>query len=141
MAKGVFKFEGGKARPIDYDAFLIASKYAGKDVFVTVTRPRNILHHRKFFALLNLLWETTPCGEIYPSRDGLRKAMTMAAGYVETIPTKKGPREIPKSLAFEKMDQDEFNDLYAACIRLVLTEILPHLTKTDLEAELLEFAA
>ena len=133
MAKGVFRSVAGKLVPVDLDSSRIVASYAGKAVFVTVTRPRNLQHHRKFFALLNLLWETTSCGEIYPSRDALRWAMTMAAGYFEIVPTKDGPVKVPKSLAFEKMDQTEFNDLYAACIKLVLTEILPHLTETDLE--------
>jgi len=141
MAKGFFRSVGGKLVPDDQDAAALCAKYSGKIVLAGVTRPRNLKHLRKFFALVNLLWETTICGEKYPSKEALRWALTMAAGYVEIIPTKNGPREVPKSISFENMNQDDFNDLYAACIKLVLTEILPHLTEKDLESELLEFAA
>ena len=141
MAKGVFRSVAGKLVPVDQDAVVLCARYSGKEVLAGVTRPRNLRHLKKFFALINLLWETTVCGEKYPSKEALRWALTMAAGYVEIIPTRNGPREVPKSIAFENMNQDDFDDLYAACIKLVLTEILPDVTEKDLENELLEFAA
>jgi len=141
MTKGVFRSLNGRLVPMDHDARTICEKNAGKEVMVSVSRPRNLQHHKKFFALLNLLWETTPCGEQYPSRDALRHALTMEAGFFEVIPTRHGPRAIPKSISFENMDQDEFSRLYDASVRLVLERILPDMTEEDLAQELLEFAA
>lgn len=141
MAKGVFRSVAGKLVPVDHDGVMLCAKYAGKDVLAGITRPRNLKHHMKFFALLNLLWENTVCGERYPSREALRYALTMAVGYVEVIPTRKGEKEVPKSLSFESMDQTEFSEFYDAVVRLVIKEVLPNLTEKDLEQELLEFAA
>lgn len=139
--KSVFRSDGAKLIPTDTDGAEFCSKHTGKDLMVEVKMARNPGHHRKFFALLNLLWRRTECGEKYPSRNALRYALTMAAGYTEVVPTRKGEVLVPKSLAFESMDQTEFNELYDACVSLIIKEILPHMSEEDLRRELLEFAA
>ena len=141
MAKAVFRSVAGKLVPTAHEGVMMCSKYAGKDVMVKITRPRNLKYHNKFFALRDLLWERTQCGEIYPSPEALRHAMIIGAGYFEIIPTKAGPQKVPQSMSFENMEQDKFDTLFAAVKKIVLTEILPHMTEKDLESELLEFAA
>ena len=141
MAKGVFRSVAGKLVPVAHEGVMMCAKYAGKDVMVKITRPRHLGQHNRFFALRDLLWERTVCGEIYPSPEALRHAMIIGAGYYEIIPTKAGPQKVPKSMSFENMDDTEFDPLFAAVKKIVLKEILPHLTEKDLESELLEFAA
>ena len=141
MAKGVFRSVAGKLVPQAHEGVMMCAKYAGKNVMVKVTRPRNLGNHNRFFALRDLLWERTACGEIYPSPEALRSAMIIGAGYYEIMPTKEGPQKVAKSISFENMDDTEFNPLFDAVKKIVLKEILPYLTEKDLESELLEFAA
>ena len=141
MAKAVFRSIAGKLVPTAHEGVMMCAKYAGKDVMVKTSRPRHLGQHNRFFALRDLLWERTQCGEIYPSPEALRHAMIIGAGYFEIIPTKEGPLKVAQSMAFENMDQDKFDTLFDAVKKIVLTEILPDLTEKDLESELLEFAA
>ena len=107
----------------------------GELVSIEVRRPRNVYHHRKFFALLNIVFENQ---EKYQTVEQLLTMFKIATGHCETMETPKGTIYIPKSIAFHKMDQDEFSLFWDKCIKLVVTRILPGITKEDLERELLE---
>jgi hypothetical protein len=139
--KSVFRSDGAKLIPLDQDGLDFCAKNSGREIMMEGKAARNPGHHKKFFALMNLLWTRTICGEAYASREQMRKAIFLAAGVTEIIPTRKGDVEVPRSLAFESMDQTEFDQVYNACIAVIIKEILPHMTDDDLRHELLEFAA
>lgn len=90
----------------------------GDDLRAEVTKPRNAKHHRKAFILLQVVFPHTD----YPSIEALRLAMTVGAGFVETIinPMTGEVALTPKSWRFDKMDQDEFVSLYRALIGVAL---------------------
>ena len=92
-------------------------------------------HHRKFFALLNVVFENQ---EKYESVEQLLTIFKIGTGHYETMVMKDGVAYIPKSIAFQKMDQDEFSVFWDKCIKLIVTRILPGITKEDLEREILE---
>ena len=81
----------------------------GQTYEVSVKKYRNIRFHRKFYGLLNKLYDA-----VHPEYDidTLRKIFTMRAGFYDRVVTKKGETYLPKSIAFEKMDEIEFNDFY-----------------------------
>lgn len=104
---------------------------------------RNPRFHQKYFALINAAWELLP----QRKKDGLRtcenfrKYIEVAAGHCETFysPQRKEWVEIPKSIAFDKMDEAEFSDLYNR-VRFVIDTILaPVITKEQFENILLHF--
>ena len=71
--------------PSDYDKK--RELKLGETYEADIKRPRNIGHHKKFFALINLGWENTSLElpfEVY------RKYIIMKAGYVVTYKTPKG---------------------------------------------------
>ena len=103
-----------------------------------ISRPRNVQHHRKFFALLNLVFENQ---EKYVSPNELLAAVKIAVGHVDVIDVGGCPYRIPKSIAFHKMDQTEFDRFYASVVDVVLKHFLPGVTRDELRQELLEFAA
>lgn len=90
----------------------------GEVVRCDVKKPRNIGLHRKAFILLRVVFDATN----YPSMEALRNAMTVGAGYVETVinPLTGEAAMVPRSWAFEKMDETEFRGLYNAMIGVAL---------------------
>lgn len=141
MARGVFRSVAGNLAPVDLAARTIALKHTGKDMFVSVTRPRNLRHHNKMYKLFDLLWTATGMSEHFVSEDTMIGAIKIKIGHCDEVRMKSGVVFVPRSWAFHNMDQDEFDPIYAAVVRLVLTDILPNLNESDLEQELLEFAA
>lgn len=96
----------------DYDA---AKKIkAGKEVECEVKQPRNYKFHKKFFVLVNLLFQNQ---ERYSNMEHLRKDLTIAAGYYEVRYNLEGVEIYePKSISFANMDDLEFNDFYSAVV-------------------------
>ena len=83
------------------------------------TKQRNIKFHRKFFALLNMIFENQ---ELYSNIDELRYDLTVEAGYY-TIKTNFITGEMtrsPKSISFDKMDDLEFSEFYNSFIDAVI---------------------
>lgn len=80
---------------------------------------RNIKFHRKFFALLNMLFQNQ---EIYNNIEHLRKDLTIDAGYYESRPNLYGEEiKEAKSISFANMGEDEFNEYYNAVLDCIVT--------------------
>lgn len=105
----------------------------GEVVRIKFFSSRNIRHHRLFFGLLGLVFANQ---DKYLSLEGLRFAVTIQAGYVEEIKL-KGDSVIlkPKSIAFARMSQVEFNAFYDAAL-LAIPVLLPQFEGVDLRVEL-----
>lgn len=85
-----------------------------------ITQPRNIGFHRKFFALINMVYQNQ---EHYNNSDDLRADLIVSAGFYEKRVSFFGEEILkPKSISFAKMKQDEFDELYSR----VLDEIVTH---------------
>jgi hypothetical protein len=85
-----------------------------------ISRPRNVDHHRKFFALLDIAFNNQ---ERYKNPEHLRKVYTLKAGFYEVVETDKGDVYLPDSISFAKMDQDEFQDFYNKFLDVVVKEL------------------
>lgn len=103
--------------------------------------PRNKKFHRKFFALLNFLYEhwepshgrkrlTYKGVPIEKNFEQFRKDMIILAGFGK--PTyelgRNGRVKVhmdAKSIAFDKMSEDEFEKLYRAVIDMAIKQFLP----------------
>lgn len=90
-------------------------------------RPRNGQHHRKFFALLHLIAENS---EVYDTTEKALVAVKLVTGYADPfIDPKTGELvQLPRSIAYDAMDQDEFDAFYSSAVDGVLKHILPHIT-------------
>lgn len=82
------------------------------------SKPRNLKFHKKFFALINLVYENQ---EVYSNIEHLRKDLTVEAGFYDIRHDLHGVevRE-PKSISFAKMDDNEFSELYNRFIDVVV---------------------
>lgn len=96
------------------------------------SKPRDIVRHRKYFALLNLTFENQ---DKFDSIEHLRAWVQIKAGHVELI---EGVY-LPKSIAFSEMDEVEFLELYNGVINVILREVIPGMDRGDLEREIIAF--
>lgn len=130
----------GALRPIDaVGEQVLADIPPGEIVRVTIRRPRNVQHHRKFFALLNAIY---PHQDLYPSEETLLAAIKVALGYGESVKLPDGRTIIvPSSISFAKMDQRAFEGFYDRALTLILTKILPGVDRADLEREVTDILA
>lgn len=124
----------------------------GDYIIVSFHKPRNVQHHRKFFALINVVF---PHQETWATIDTFREALLVAAGYSEPVEAMvdiekinengeiivtgkvKGIYHKAKSINFATLDQAAFEQVYNACVRVILTRILP-VSEKELEAQVLE---
>lgn len=98
--------------------------------------PRNINHHRKFFALLNVVYPNQ--SEACTSEDFLDN-IKIGIGHCTWKEislqgfTVKYPK--PKSISFEKMGQPEFNVFYDKAMDYIVQKVIPGADRADLERE------
>ena len=108
----------------------------GDIVSAVIKRPRNPKHHRKLFAMLQIVWESSAVQDRYPKLENLLDAIKDATGHVETFRKVNG--EVltkPKSINFESMDQAAFEEFYAQAVEIIVQYIVPHLNRDDLARE------
>ena len=85
---------------------------------ITYTKKRNIKFHRKFFALMNMIFDNQ---EKYNSIEHLRKDLIIAAGYYDTRFNFEGVEILEaKSMSFSSMDEIEFSELYNRIIDVIV---------------------
>lgn len=105
----------------------------GELVNVKVTRMRDGRRHRKFFAMLRVafdMWSPEPVEHpagsgnyIVPEKspEVFRNWATVKAGYYDVVGLPDGGvKAVPKSIAFDKMEEDEFQQLYSNVLDILL---------------------
>lgn len=106
----------GGLRPCD-DAGIDALRKikVGEVVQCEITRPRNLAHHRKFWALLNVFWQAT--GD-WSSTYGVLIELKVRLGHVQEVLLRDTGElvRVPKSISFAQMDQGAFDVFYERCI-------------------------
>ena len=123
----------GKLETID-EAGEECMRHIKGDVMVEVKQPRNIQHHRLYFALLGKLFANQ---ERYKTLDEMAAALKVACGICQTFVLKNGEKVyIPGSISFAKMQQPEFDEFYSNAIEVVCKHFLPGVKSEDLKAEI-----
>jgi hypothetical protein len=107
----------------------------GEIISVEVKRPRNLMFHRKFFAMLHIILQNQ---EYYKSIDDLVDVCKLRTGHCRTIATKEGDVQVPSSISFAAMDDTNFADFYDRACNWVVTEVIPGLQRHHLDAEVEE---
>jgi hypothetical protein len=102
-----FVKKDGKLVPADFAADeLLAEIPEGKEVVITIRRPRSPLHHRWFFACLRKVCEAT--GR-WHDEDELLDAVKLATGHVRRVQRLDGEVLIlPRSINFASMPEGPF---------------------------------
>jgi len=83
-----------------------------------IKKPRNYQFHKKFFALLNMIYQNQ---ERYNNIDHLRNDLTIEAGFYTLRQNLKG-EEIYEadSISFSKMNEEKFEDYYSKCLDVIV---------------------
>lgn len=112
----------------------IARLEPGEIINVEASIPRNPRFHRKFFALLNVgfdAWEPSRKHKTYKGRpveknfEAFREEVTILAGYYEqTFDIHGRMRLRARSIAFARMEEPEFEELYSAVANVLLQHVL-----------------
>lgn len=107
----------------------------GEVYFCEIKKPRNLLFHKKFFALISLGHENT---KLDMPLEAYRAYVTMKAGWVDVFETRGGKKmALPKSISFANMDDDEFAKLYLSVIHVIGKDV--GLDNETIEKELSNF--
>lgn len=107
----------------------------GETVRAQITRPRNAGHHRKFFALMKVVFDNQ---SRYPTLKHLVDAIKLAIGHCDERKVDGKDIVVLRSISFAKLDQSGFEQFYDRVLDLVLTKILPHVARSDIEARVLD---
>lgn len=136
LAKGL----GCSLHPADPESEAEIGKLGRGEVLrFTARRPRNLGHHRKFFALLQLVFDNQ---ELYADREELRRALLIEAGHFDDVRLLDGATvRTAKSISFSAMDQAAFEAVYDSVLAVVLTKLLPGIGREELEQEVEAFAS
>lgn len=106
-------------------------------VKIQLSIPRNVRHHRMFFALINIVWQAQREPRMFPTRESLLDAIKIATGHVREVRDLQGRAHIvPDSISFGRMDNIQFREWFDAAVRVILERILPGVEKKDLEQQI-----
>lgn len=139
MPKLVLRKHLGSLRPADEQSEDWLRKIANGDlVMAEIRKPRNIQHHRKLWALLKLVCDNMD-QPITPEM--LLGIIKLRTGYCDVVQTRKGDVVMPKSIAFESMDQLAFNEFWEKAVDFILSNVLLGVDSEALEREVYEMVA
>lgn len=110
----------------------------------TIKRPRNLSFHKKYFALINLAWKyqnEISVEHFTHNIELFRKTVEVAAGWCDPIYStdRKEWVEVPKSISFDKMDEDEFQNLYERVKDVLFKYFLKNISVEEFEKNLINF--
>jgi len=106
----------------------------GEIYHIEVKLARNYQFHKKFFSLVGFAHLHT---HLEMPLDAYRKYLICKAGYCDVYHTSKGAYVEPHSIAFDKMDEETFEDLYNRVLDAVAEDI--DVSREDILNELLNF--
>jgi hypothetical protein len=90
----------------------VASLEIGETLAFSWHKPRSRKFHGLYFAMLGALFDQQ---EQFADVDQLRAWLTVGAGYCDFMPGPKGRIiALPKSIAWHRMDDNEFSELVSA---------------------------
>jgi len=103
---------------------------------------RNVMFHRKFFALLNRVIYHLPeqLMEKYGTVDKLRYQLMIVSGNVDLIQNIDGTASFkPHSINFKSMKEESFKEVYNDCLSAALKYFLKDISKEDFTNDILNF--
>jgi len=126
----------------DSDAEAVKHIPIGESVKAKFVKSRNVRHHRKFFAMLQMVTDNMPetMPNQYQNTDLLLDEIKFQLGYFEMHHTLGGKDYYKvKSISFGKMDQVQFDGFYNRAVDVILKWFLKDITKEQFDKEVLEF--
>ena len=107
----------------------------GEIIRVKLFKDRNVRFHRKYWALVNMVFENQ---EIYKSKEAMHFAIKVAAGWIDHVEVGQKVHLMPRSTSFEKMSEQEFSIFYLDAVEAIKA-LIPQFGN-ELEGDLNAFA-
>lgn len=102
---------------------------------IDVKLSRNYRFHCKYFKLFRIAWEfqNEDTQSHFGSMDAWRKTVEVAAGHCDRVYNLDLGAwiEIPRSVAFDKLSEEEFQDLYERVKHVLFTVFLTDINQDD----------
>lgn len=110
----------------------------------TVKELRNVAFHRKYFCLINLAWEYLDEHQrafFKEDVNAFRKTVEVAAGHYEPVYSvaRQTWLEVPKSIAFDKLSESDFEQLYEKVKTVIFNTFIPYVNRDNFEYVLKDF--
>lgn len=135
--------ENGLVPKYDSDREEFRNLKRNTDVLVEVGQKRNYEFHKKFFALIKLTYDNFPewledSLNVHSVED-LRTRLKVDLGLYEVSHYGNQSVIIPKSIAFDKMDETEFEKFYRSSVNHILKNYLKGVNNEQIEEEIWKF--
>lgn len=116
----------------------------GEIYTATIYKQRNLKFHRKFFALIRTAWafQNEKRREVFKnSVDIFRASILLNSGICERIwlAEKKQYVDIPRSLAFDSMEEKDFEECYSKCLDFILKRLVNHISEDEFKRNIEDF--
>lgn len=115
----------------------------GDEVLVEIKRARNVKFHKKYFALLRLTLDNLSDQVIEQYRlyapEDLNKLVKYFLGYADLVSVGELHYLQERSIAFDKMDESEFETFYKRAVQLIRDTFLQSVTDEQIQEELYRF--
>lgn len=101
-----------------------------------IKKMRNLRFHRKYFALMTTAWEfqsEAVTSHFGGNMEAFRKCVEVAAGHCDKVYHLASSSwvDTPKSIAFDKMDEAEFSDLYERVKTVIFSVFLKDIEEQE----------
>ena len=129
------KNASGNIEPLDIEGQeWLARRKIGAPFLVSAKEPRNAAFHRKYFAFIKYVYEST---EKYENQSEVLTEMKLRTGHYETHISLKGVAVyVPSSIAFHKMGNDDFEVFYQKCIDVAIKYFYNDCTEAEQEVHI-----
>ena len=116
----------------------------GTIVECTIKEYRNYKFHKLYFSLINLSWEylSEAQREFFKENvDAFRKTVEIAAGHYEPVYNvyRNEWLEVPKSVAFDKLNEADFHELYERVKNVIFQTFIPNVNREEFEYSMKDF--
>jgi len=122
-----------------YDSdFELAKKIkTGEIKAVTFSNPRSLQFHKKFFAMIKLVFENQ---NRYTSQEGILIELKLRLKWYDLHVSIDGKETlVPRSISFEKMEQHEFEKFYLDSVNCILQSGLIQINKEEIEENIINY--
>lgn len=126
---------------IGHDEHKKLFKFSDNDhIEITTWKTRDIVKHRKYFALMNCALYHLPEDSNITSIEVLRKTIQICIGNCDIAFDMEGNKQLQAhSISFKGMDQVEFDKLYTDSLNYITRVILKHIPYDDFVNDILNF--
>ncbi len=90
------------------------------EIMADLRKNRNVKNHRRFFAFINMSFDMQ---DQYETMDIWRRVLQMKAGHFDEVITEKGKLlYLPKSIAWDELDEIEFRPLFTEIVNAFIRD-------------------